>query len=236
MQQSNFKLKDLPENERPRERLLSLGPAALSNSELLSLILNKGTKDHPVHVLSQKILSTFGDIFALKRISIGEILSIKGIGIAKACELMACIELSRRLSGTPILRSETYTSSNKIYNLIKPYLEDKQKEHFLIITLDARYRLIAMDNISIGTVNQSLVHPREIFKAAINRRASYIILAHNHPSGDSNPSKEDLIITDKLIDISALIGIPIIDHVIVGQSNYISFKDEEYIKAYELHE
>ncbi len=229
MQQKKVKLKNLPKDERPRERMLSLGSAALTNSELLSLILNKGYKGAPVNMMSQNILSNIGDIFALKRLSIGEILSLKGIGMAKACELMACVELARRLSGAPILRSEEYTSSKKIYDLIRPYLEDKQTEHFLIITLDARYHLIAMDNISIGTVNQSLVHPREVFKAAINRRASFIILAHNHPSGDSNPSKEDLIVTEKLISISKVIGIPIIDHVIVGDANFMSLKDEEYL-------
>ena len=229
MQHKRFKLKNLPKDERPRERMLSLGSAALTNSELLSLILNKGYKGQPVNVMSQNILSNIGDIFALKRLSIGEILSLKGVGMAKACELMACVELARRLSGAPILRSEEYTSSKKIYDLIRPYLEDKQTEHFLIITLDSRYHLIAMDNISIGTVNQSLVHPREVFKAAINRRASFIILAHNHPSGDSNPSKEDLIVTEKLMSISKVIGIPIIDHVIVGDANFMSLKDEEYL-------
>lgn len=231
MQQKGFKFKNLPKDERPRERLLSLGSAALTNSELLALILNKGFKGQPVNILSQNILSNIGDIFALKRLSIGEILSQKGIGVAKACELMACVELARRLSGAPVLRSEEYTSSKKIYDLIRPYLEDKQTEHFLIVTLDARYHLIAMDNISIGTVNQSLVHPREVFKAAINRRASFIILAHNHPSGDSNPSKEDLIVTEKLMSISKVIGIPIIDHVIIGDSNYMSLKDEEYLST-----
>ncbi len=229
MQHKGFKLKNLPKDERPRERLLSLGSAALTNSELLALILNKGYKGKPVNILSQNILSNFGDIFALKRLSVGEILSIKGIGVAKACELMACVELARRLSGAPILRSEEYTSSKKIYDLIRPYLEDKEKEHFIIITLDARYHLIGMDNISIGTVNQSLVHPREVFKAAINRRASYIILAHNHPSGDSNPSKEDLVVTERLMSISQVLGIPIIDHVIIGDANYMSLKDEEYL-------
>jgi DNA repair protein RadC len=231
MQQKRVKLKNLPKDERPRERLLSLGSAALTNSELLALILNKGYKGQPVNILSQNILSSVGDIFALKRLSIGEILSLKGVGVAKACELMACVELARRLSGAPILRSEEYTSSKKVYDLIRPYLEDKQTEHFLIVTLDARYHLIAMDNISIGTVNQSLVHPREVFKAAINRRASFIILAHNHPSGDSNPSKEDLIVTEKLMSISKVIGIPIIDHVIVGDSNFMSLKDEEYLST-----
>lgn len=229
MQQKGFKLKNLPKDERPRERLLSLGSAALTNSELLSLILSKGYKGQPVNILSQNILSDIGDIFALKRLSIGEMLAMKGIGIAKACELMACIELSRRLAGAPILRSEEYTSSKKVYGLIRPYLEDKQKEHFLIVTLDARYHLIAFDNISIGTVNQSLVHPREVFKAAINRRASYIILAHNHPSGDSSPSKEDLIVTERLVSISKVIGIPVLDHLVIGDSKYTSLKEEEYL-------
>lgn len=231
MQQKGFKLKNLPKDERPRERMLSLGSAALTNSELLALILNKGYKDKPVNILSQNILSDIGDIFALKRLTMGEILSIKGIGMAKACELMACIELARRWSGAPVLKSEEYTSSKKIYDLIRPYLEDKEKEHFLIITLDARYHLIGLDNISIGTVNQSLVHPREVFRAAINRRASYIILAHNHPSGDSNPSKEDLFVTENLMNVSKVIGIPIIDHVIVGDSNYMSLKDDEYLET-----
>lgn len=225
----DFNLKELPREEMPRERLLMNGPSSLSNTELISIILGKGVKGEPVNILAQKLLAQFNGISEMRKASIGEVLSVKGIGLAKACQLLACFELGRRLSGVPIIKSKEYLDSDSVYKLVKPYLIDKDKEHFLIVALDARKRLIAVDNISIGTINQSLVHPREVFKTAINRRASFIVIAHNHPSGDSNPSADDISVTDRLVKASYTIGIPIIDHIIVGDNAYSSLKDDEYI-------
>ncbi|PJA40821.1 hypothetical protein CO178_01505 [candidate division WWE3 bacterium CG_4_9_14_3_um_filter_34_6] len=222
-------IKSLPEEERPRERLLLNGAASLSTSELLAIVIGAGAPGISAITLSQKIISTFGKITDLYRLDVGELLSINGIGVAKACQMLATFELARRFSGAPIIKSKTYSSSECVYNLVKPFLLHKHREHFITVALDSRRRLIAIDNISIGTVNQTLVHPREVFKAAINRRASYLILAHNHPSGDTNPSVDDLAITERLLNVSKTIGIPILDHLIVSDSGYMSFKKEAYI-------
>lgn len=224
-------IKLLPEMERPRERLLMHGACSLSNSELLAVVIGKGIKNQPATDLAKALLVKFGDVTELKKLSISEILSIKGLGLAKSCQLIACFELARRMSGATIIKSKKYTDSKNLYELVKPFLVSKDKEHFITVALDARKQLIAIDNISIGTVNQSLVHPREVFKAAINRRATYLVLAHNHPSGDPSPSTTDLTVTERLISVSYAMGIPIIDHIIVSDSGYTSFKDEEYIKS-----
>lgn len=225
----NFGIKSLPGEERPRERLLLKGPSALSTSELLAIVIGKGAPGISAVMLSQRIISAFGDLNALCKVSVPELLSFNGVGLAKACQILAIGEITRRLSGSPVLMSQIYSSSNSIYNLIKPHLVNKDREHFLVVALDSRRRLIAIDNISIGTINQSLVHPREVFKVAINRRASYIVIAHNHPSGDTSPSSEDLAVTQRLVSVSHTIGIPILDHLIVSDSGYLSFKHEEYI-------
>jgi len=225
----DFAIKNLPEEERPRERLLLKGPSALSTSELLAIVIGKGAPGISAVMLSQKIISAFGDLNSLCKVSATELLAFNGVGLAKACQILAVAEISRRLSGAPVLKSQIYSSSKSIYHLIKPHLINKDREHFLVIALDSRRRLIAVDNISIGTISQSIVHPREVFKVAINRRASFIVIAHNHPSGDTSPSSEDLAVTHRLVAVSQTIGIPILDHIIVSDSGYMSFKHEEYL-------
>lgn len=222
-------LKDLPFEERPRERLLMKGAASLSASELLAVILGKGVPGESVISMASKLISKFGDLNQISRISVEEFLSIKGMGIAKSCQLVASFELSRRISGGVFLKSKIYETSKDSYALVKPYLMSREKEHFLVICLDARKRLISIENLSVGTVNEVLIHPREVFKAAISKAASFIILAHNHPSGDLSPSIDDLVVTERLLEVSKIVGIPILDHLIVSDKEYLSFKDEEYI-------
>jgi len=229
---SGITIKSLPEAERPRERLLLKGSNALSNSELLAIIIGKGAPQEPATRLAERIIHKFGDISDLSKLTIQELITIKGIGIAKACQISSCFEISRRISGVPLIKSKEYNSAIQIYNLVNPYLIDKEKEHFIIVSLDTRRRLIALDNISIGTINQTIVHPREVFKTAINRRASFIIIAHNHPSGDPTPSADDLAVTERLVNVSYTIGIPILDHIIVGQKQFLSLKEQEYIQEY----
>lgn len=205
------------------------GAASLSASELLAVILGMGVPGESVVSIASKLIARFGDLNQLSRVSVEEFLSIKGMGIAKACQLVASFELARRISGGVFLKSKIYEASKEMYMLVKPYLMSREKEHFLIICLDVRKRLISIENLSIGTVSEVLVHPREVFKAAISKSASFIVLAHNHPSGDLNPSLDDLEITERLIKVAKVIGIPIIDHLIVSDKEYLSFKDEEYI-------
>lgn len=227
--QQSVTIKSLPELDRPRERLFTKGPSFLSNTELLSIILGKGFRGRSVNLLSEQVLSMFNGLTGLKKVSTSELFSIKGIGLAKACQIVACIEISRRLSESPVIRSNPIDSSDKVYELIRPYLLSRQKEHFILVSLDSRKKLIAIDNISIGSLDHTIVHPREVFKTAINRRAASVILAHNHPSGDPEPSIDDITITERLISVSLTIGIPIIDHIIVGEGGYISLKKEEFI-------
>ena len=234
MTQNTFKpkvinLKDLPLEERPRERLLMKGAASLSAVELLSIILGKGVPGESVVNLSSNIVSKFGDLNSISKVSVEEFLPLKGMGLAKAAQLVASFELARRISGGSFIKSKIYSSSQDIYKLIKPYLMSREKEHFLVICLDTRRRLISIENLSIGTINQSLVHPREVFRVAIAKAASYIVLAHNHPSGDTSPSLDDVNTTQRLIEASRLVGIPIIDHLIVSDTDFLSLKDEEYI-------
>ncbi len=196
MSDTSNKLKNLPICERPRERLLQKGVSSLSGVELLALVLERGFPGESVLDISINMLGKFGDLNSMRSASIEDLLSIEGIGIAKACQISAVFEIARRVSGGVQLKSQEYTKSDDVYRLIKPYLISRQKEHFMVICLDSRRKLLGIDNISIGTVNQSLVHPREVFKSAISKSASYIILAHNHPSGDVSPSIDDISTTD----------------------------------------
>ena len=229
LQPKIMNLKDLPIEERPRERLLMKGSASLSAVELLSVILGKGVPGESVISLSSNLVSRFGDLNSISKVSVEEFLPIKGMGVAKACQLVAAFELARRISGGSFMKSRVYSHAADIYKLIKPYLMSREKEHFLIVCLDSRRRLISIENLSIGTVNQAIVHPREVFRPAIAKSAAFIVLAHNHPSGDTNPSLDDMQVTDRLVEASKLVGIPIIDHLIVSDKEFLSFKDEEYI-------
>ena len=222
MEYSDFSVKDLPKSERPRERLLHIGSSSLSVTELLSIIIGKGYVGEPVNLLSQKLLFRFGDVNKLGSLSAQEFLDVKGIGIAKACQLVACFELARRISGGSSIKSKECKTPTDIHNLVKPFLLHRQREHFLVISFDARRKLLGVNNLSVGSVNQCIIHPREVFKAAINWRASYIALAHNHPSQDLSASEGDVIITKRIVEASYTIGIPVIDHIIVGDNGFRS--------------
>lgn len=230
MAQKNNSVKSLPDGERPRERLLSIGSSALSLSELISIVIGKGAPDEPVNLLSEKLISKYGSIKELSRLTVQELMSTRGIGLAKACQIVASFEIGRRVYIDYPLKSFRYDESDKVHILLKPYLTNRVKEYFVVVTLDSRKRLIAVDNISIGTVDQALVHPREVFKTAIERRASSIIIAHNHPSGDPSPSKEDIVVTKRLYNVSTTIGIPLIDHIIISDNSYFSLRDKNLLE------
>ncbi len=219
----NIKIKDLPQNERPRERLIEKGAESLNNEELLSIILKTGTKEKSAKVLASQILKYIGNIQNLKEITYHELINIKGIGKAKASQILALIELSKRIN----------TKIDKITNLrftspaiVFKYYQDKintSQEHFYCLYLDSGKKIIHEKLLFIGTVNYSLVHPRDIFKEAYILNATSFICIHNHPSGDVSPSKEDIEITNRIKQIGLLMGLALIDHVIVGKNNYYSF-------------
>jgi len=224
----SFTIRDLPKDERPRERLIKFGEQALSIQELLQLILGKGVTGESVAITAQKLLSHFGSLEKLAEASIEELSSIKGVGLAKACQIKAVFEISRRLSTqTPSYKSKELTDPQKVYQLIKNKLKDYHREHFYIIALNSRNQSIA--EISIGSLNASIVHPREVFVEAIKNRAASVIFVHNHPSGNPEPSREDIELTKRLIEAGKILGIEVLDHIIVTKTNFISFKEKKLL-------
>lgn len=218
-------IKDIPIDDRPRERLLKLGCSSLSNQELLSIILKSGTKNKSVFELSNEILNKLTTLDNLKDYEISWLLDIKGIGVAKACDILASIELGRRIYMNGNKCKDKITCSSDVYNIMKYFLSDKKQEYFYCLYLNNKNQILERKLLFMGTVNRSVVHPREVFKYAYLSSASSIICVHNHPSNDIKPSKEDINFTEALIEIGKVQDIPILDHVIVGSDSYYSMAD-----------
>lgn len=224
----SFTIHDLPKDERPRERLVKFGEQALSAQELLQLILGRGVAGESVAITAQKLLSHFGSLQKLSEASIEELSSIKGIGLAKAAQIKAAFEIGRRLSTqAPSYKSKELTDPEKVYRLVKSKLKDYHKEHFYIIALNSRNYSIA--EVSVGSLNASIVHPREVFAEAIKSKAASVIFVHNHPSGDPDPSEGDLLLTKKLVESGKILGIEVFDHIIVVKDGFFSFKNKGLI-------
>ena len=219
-------IKDIPISERPIERLMEYGVDSLSNEELLSIILKTGTKNNSVKKLSINILQKYNNITNLKDININDIMKINGIGKVKAIELIASIELGKRVYTNAYKEKIKISNSYDIYTYFKTKLKDKKQEHFYVLYLDNKNKIIENKLLYVGTINKSVVHPREIFKNAYLNSASYIVCIHNHPSGDPHPSKEDILLTKNLKEIGKLNNIPILDHIIIGDVSYYSFFEE----------
>lgn len=222
-------IKELPEEERPREKLLKYGVESLSNAELLALIISTGNRSRTAVELSQDILNYFGGLRALNNLSIEEITKINGVGIAKAAQLKAVVELSKRLTQLKNRDRTVVKSPENAANLLMPELRFLTQEVFKLILLDVKNQVIAVPQISKGGLSSSIVHPREVFKEAIRRSSAAIILAHNHPSGIPDPSKEDIKITERLIETGRIVGIDVLDHIIIGDGVYISMKEKGII-------
>jgi DNA repair protein RadC len=188
---STFTVRDLPRPERPRERLQKFGPEALSAQELLALVIGRGIPKKSVISIAQELLAKFGNIKAISQASIEELSQIKGIGLAKAAQIKACFELGRREELEPELKDFDIKNPEAVVKAIRSSIKDKAKEHFKLILLNPRNKIIGISTISIGTLTASLVHPREVFKDAIVHSAASVVLAHNHPSGDPEPSEDD---------------------------------------------
>lgn len=220
---NNFKIKDLNNNEKPRERLVYKGANALADYELLAILLHSGGTTESALELAQKILSKFGGFKGLINADIVQLQTFKNVGIAKASTIKASCEIALRIN----TETETKIKIQKpehIFKVLKKDLFEKTKEHFYVISLDTRNYLIAVDLVSIGTVNETLVHPREVFKQALSRNAVSIIVAHNHPSGQPDPSPEDIIVTERVAKVGIALGIPLLDHVIISNNLFISLK------------
>ncbi len=225
-----YKLKEIPKEDRPRERLINLGVENLSNEELLAIILKTGTKDISVRELADMILATVGGIQKLGNVNYQMLISIPGIGNAKACSLLAIIEVAKRISKERTsLNNICIKSADVAFEYFKSIFEDKKQEYFYAIYLDNKKKAIETKLLFIGTLNQSIVHPREVFKEAYLLSASSIICVHNHPSGNITPSKEDIVLTKRLCDIGMLMGIKLVDHLIIGSDTYYSFLENNLI-------
>lgn len=222
-----LRIKDWPEAERPREKLLHAGPAALGDSELLALILRTGSTSPPGNALdlARQLLARFGTLTALTGATCAELCELSGIGPAKAAELMAVGELARRLSATPLRPGERFTSSGAVFAHFHERLRDCRKEVFLTLLLDSKNRLLREVRVSEGSLNASIVHPREVFAPVVRESAAAVLLVHNHPSGDPTPSREDLELTGRLRDAGDLMGVRVLDHVIIGRGCYVSLAD-----------
>ena len=204
----SYTLHDLPADERPRERLVKHGVESLSLQELLSLIFGRGVKGESVTSMSQKLITTFSSLDKLSEASIEELIKIKGLGLAKACQIKACFEISKRLVKEESLnenKSVIIKTPKDLYPLLKEKIINFHKEYFMVVSLDNRNKIINIDIISIGTLNSSLIHPRETFEAAIKNHAALIIICHNHPSGELKPSEDDLTVTQNLIKAGEII-------------------------------
>lgn len=219
------KLKELEKIEWPREKLLHYGAGKLTKSELLAILLRTGAKGMNVIELSKNILRKFPN-FTLADADIKELQNTFGLGAAKACEIVACFELGRRmLKGK---KTNLILTPDQVWENLRD-IRDNKKEHFVVFYLDTRNQEIQRDIISVGTLNANLVHPREVFEAAIRVSAAQILVAHNHPSGNAEPSEDDLQITKRLQEAGKILGIELLDHVIVTKANHLSLKDRKLL-------
>lgn len=218
------RIKDIEEEDRPRERLINNGVEVLSNEELLAIILKTGNKENSAKELANILVNELDGIKNLNNVNYERLKSIKGIGEAKACELLASIELGKRISREiSSLNNVILNKTSKVYDYYKDILGDKHQEYFYCVYLDNKKRVIKDKLLFIGTLNYSVVHPREVFKNAYLFSASSIIVVHNHPTGNVIPSKQDLDLTKNLIAVGNILGIKVVDHVIIGKNNYYSF-------------
>ncbi len=227
MAEYGAKLRELPVHERPRERLMELGAGALSDAELLAILLRTGTKEESVLSLAQRVLRRYS-LKELAEASVGELKRIHGISDAKACEIAACFELARRLQRAK--RDARYVkSSDDAYRVLFPRLAHRRVEVFACIYLNSRNRVLRVAELSVGGMEASVVQPREVYRVALEEGATRVIVGHNHPSGDPEPSGEDIRITKALRLGGELLGVELLDHLIVGDGCYVSLRDRGHV-------
>ena len=209
----------------PRERLAALGSAALTDEELVALVLRTGHPNRDAHALAQSLVGRGDGLARLVDAELSELCTVPGVGVAKAASVIAAIELGRRLSVTPLARGDRIGGPHDVSRHFFQRFRGEHREHFVVLLLDGRHRLICEYQVSQGTLTASLVHPREVFRPAVRAAAAAIVLVHNHPSGDPTPSAEDLEVTDRLASAGALLGIRVVDHVVVAAEGFHSLRD-----------
>jgi len=220
----NFTVRDMPRQERPRERLQRWGPDALSSQELLALIIGRGVSKRSVLDIAQELINRFGSVHGMSKATIEELSAIHGVGIAKAAQIQAAFELAKRQDLEQDISKFTINDPQSMVKAIRADIKDKAKEHFKLVLLNTRNKVIGITTISIGTLNASLVHPREVFREAIQRSASSVILVHNHPSDDLEPSEEDIRLTRRMVEAGKIMGIEVLDHIIIARHSFLSMK------------
>jgi DNA repair protein RadC len=219
------KVKDWPRDERPRERLIKYGAESLSDAQLLAIILRTGGGGKGVLALAMQLLETFKGLRNIDGSSIADLSSVKGIGTAKIAQLKAAFALGKRLMSESPERDAAFSSSHAVHSYFAPRFKNAKKEVFLSLLLDTKNRLIKEVKVTEGTLTTSPIHPREAFKEAIRESAASVIFVHNHPSGDPEPSRDDLAVTERLKATGDIVGINVLDHVIVGDGKYVSLKE-----------
>jgi DNA repair protein RadC len=229
MEVSSFKIRDYPEEERPRERLVNEGPDKLSNQELFAILLRTGTKKESVLELSQKLLKHFEGIRMLKGASVEEITMISGIGKAKAVQILAALELGKRMNRLTYDDRYVIRSPQDGANYVMEEMRFLSQEHFVCLYLNTKNQVLHKQTVFIGSLNASIVHPREVFKEAFKRSAASLICFHNHPSGDPSPSREDIEVTKRLTECGKILGIELLDHLIIGEKKFVSLKEKGYV-------
>lgn len=229
LQKESLMIRDFPKDERPRERFIHHGSKSLSNHELIALMLRTGTKDESVLQLANRLLTHFGGLRLLKDASLNEITSIKGIGLAKAIQLLASVELGRRISNLNYDDRYVIRSPEDGAKYVMNDMRFLTQEHFVALYLNTKNQVLHKQTIFIGSLNASIVHPREVYKEAFRHSAASLICMHNHPSGDPTPSREDIEVTKRLAECGKIIGIELLDHLIIGENKFVSLKEKGYL-------
>lgn len=226
-------IKNWPEDERPRERLLRLGATEMSTAQLLAIILRTGDRDKSALELARELMMHFGSLKEIEDATVAELSSIKGMGNAKIAQLKAAFELGKRLLQNRTgeqMQTPSFRRSIEVYEYYRPKFYGLKKERFLCAMLDAKNRVFKEVIVSDGTLTYSPVHPREVFRSAIKEAAASVLFVHNHPSGDPSPSKDDLFITKRLVETGKIVGIPVLDHVIISDGRYVSLMEKGYMQ------
>lgn len=229
VEQQPLMIRDVPKDERPRERVLREGADVCSNQELLAILLRSGTNRESVLQLSQRLLHHFQGLRMLKDATVEELKSLKGIGTAKAVQIMAAIELGKRFSRLQAEERIAIHSPETGAEYVMDEMRFLSQEHFVCLYLNTKNEVIHRQTVFIGSLNASIVHPREVFKEAFRRSAASIICFHNHPSGDPSPSREDITITKRLVECGQMLGIEVLDHIIIGDRHFVSLKEKGYV-------
>lgn len=229
MQAETLMIRDFPEDERPRERFEQNGPESLSNHELIAILLRTGTKEESVLQLANRLLIHFEGLRLLKDANLDEITAIKGIGKAKAIQVLAAVEIGRRISNLAYNDRYVIRTPEDCANYVMNDMRFLSQEHFVCLYLNTKNQVLHKKTIFIGSLNASIVHPREVFKEALRRSAASVICIHNHPSGDPAPSREDIEVTKRLAESGKILGIELLDHVIIGENKFVSLKEKGYL-------